>query len=53
MYGYAAGTPEAGTLVYRAPGAADVPNIVTPATAGNFVVTADITNLTYTVAAAK
>jgi len=53
MYGYATGTPEAGTLVYRAPGAADVPNIVTPATAGNFVVTADITNLTYTVAAAK
>lgn len=53
MYGYATGTPEAGTLVYRAPGAADVPNLTTPAAAGNYVVTADITNLTYTVAAAK
>lgn len=53
MYGYATGTPEAGTLVYRAPGAADVPNLTTPAAAGNYVVTADITNLTYTVAAGK
>lgn len=55
MYGTnATGTSDAGPLVYRATESdPDPANIPTPATDGNYVVTADITNLTYTVAAAK
>ena len=52
MYGTAAGAvPESGTLVYRAVGDPDPANIPTPAAAGLYTVTADITNLTYTIAA--
>jgi hypothetical protein len=52
MYGTAAGAvPESGVLVYRAVGDPDPANIPTPAAGGMFTVTADITNLTYTIAA--
>ena len=54
MYGTVAGAvPASGTLVYRAPGDPDPANIPTPATAGVYTVTADITNLTYTITAKK
>ena len=55
MYGTAAGAVAAsGTLVYRATeGDPDPANIPTPAGGGMFTVTADITNLTYTIAAKK
>ncbi len=54
MYGTAAGAVAAsGVLVYRAPGDPDPANIPTPAAAGKYTVTADITNLTYTIAAKK
>lgn len=54
MYGTAAGAvAESGVLVYRAPGDPDPANIPTPAAGGLYTVTADITNLTYTIAAKK
>lgn len=55
MYGTTAGAVSAnGTLVYRATEAdPDPSNIPTPATEGSYIVTADITNLTYTVTAKK
>jgi len=54
MYGTAAGAvAESGVLVYRAPGDPDPANIPTPAAAGKYTVTADIINLTYTIAAKK
>lgn len=55
MYGTASGAVSAsGTLVYRATEAdPDPANIPTPAAAGKYTVTADITNLTYTIAAKK
>lgn len=52
MYGYAAGTPEVGTLAYRAVGAPDVPNMTTPATTGMYVVTINTNDLTYSVSPA-
>lgn len=55
MYGTTAGAVAAsGTLVYRATeGDPDPANIPTPAGGGLFTVTADITGLTYTIAAKK
>ncbi|MBS4059728.1 MAG: SusF/SusE family outer membrane protein [Bacteroidetes bacterium] len=54
MYGTnATGTSAGGPLVYRAIGDPDPANIPTPATGGMYVVTADITNLTYTIAPAE
>ena len=54
MYGTAAGAvAESGVLIYRAPGDPDPANIPTPAAAGKYTVTADIINLTYTIAAKK
>lgn len=55
MYGTdAAGTSTGGALVFRETEAVpDPPAIPTPATGGSYTVTADITNLTYTIAAKK
>lgn len=55
MYGTnAEGTSTGGALVFRATeGDPDPTNIPTPAAGGQFVVTADIVNLTYTIAGAK
>lgn len=55
MYGTdATGTSTGGVLVFRETEAvADPPAIPTPATEGEYTVTADITNLTYTIAAKK
>jgi Outer membrane protein SusF_SusE len=55
MYGTTAGAVSAnGTLVYRATEAdPDPSNIPTPATEGSYIVTADITSLTYTISAKK
>ena len=54
MYGTVAGAVStSGVLIYRAPGDPDPANIPTPATAGLYTVTADITALTYTIAAKK
>jgi hypothetical protein len=55
MYGTnAAGTSTGGALVFRPTEAdPDPSNIPTPAGGGKFTVTADITNLTYTIAAKK
>lgn len=55
MYGTnASGTNTGGALVFRATeGDPDPSNIPTPAAAGKYTVTADITNLTYTIAAKK
>jgi len=55
MYGTnASGTNTGGTLVFRATeGDPDPTNIPTPATEGVYTVTADITGLTYTIAAKK
>ncbi len=54
MYGTVAGAVStSGVLIYRAPGDPDPANIPTPATEGLYTVTADITALTYTIAAKK
>jgi hypothetical protein len=54
LYGTVAGAvPASGVLAYRAVGAPDNANIPTPATAGKYTVTANITALTYTIAAKK
>lgn len=55
MYGTdTAGTSTGGNLVFRPTGNdPDPESIPTPATEGLYTVTADITNLTYTIAAAK